>query len=53
MAPRINANDAFLIDDIDAIDQCGEKRPAELNSKYEGLNLQDLSNFKSNATVQQ
>jgi hypothetical protein len=25
----------------------------ELNSKYEGLNLEDLSNFKSEASVQQ
>ncbi|OAX37874.1 hypothetical protein K503DRAFT_866560 [Rhizopogon vinicolor AM-OR11-026] len=50
----INANDAFLInDDIDAIVQRGEERTAELNSKYEGLNLEDLNNFKSDATVQQ
>jgi len=25
----------------------------ELNSKYEGLNLEDLNNFKSDASVQQ
>jgi len=25
----------------------------ELNSKYESLNLEDLSNFKSDASVQQ
>ena len=44
----------FLInDDIDAIVQRGEERTAELNSKYEGLNLEDLNNFKSDATVQQ
>ncbi|OJA19787.1 hypothetical protein AZE42_11369 [Rhizopogon vesiculosus] len=50
----INANDGFLInDDIDAIVQRGEERTAELNSKYEGLNLEDLNNFKSDATVQQ
>ncbi len=34
-------------DDIDAIIQQGEERTAELNSKYEGLNLEDLNNFKS------
>jgi len=39
--------------DIDAIIQRGEERTAELNSKYEGLNLEDLSNFKSENTVQQ
>ncbi|KAG1729586.1 SNF2 family N-terminal domain-containing protein [Suillus lakei] len=50
----INSADAFLInDDIDAIVQRGEERTAELNSKYEGLNLEDLNNFKSDATVQQ
>ncbi|KAG1746247.1 SNF2 family N-terminal domain-containing protein [Suillus occidentalis] len=50
----INSTDAFLInDDIDAIVQNGEERTAELNSKYEGLNLEDLNNFKSDATVQQ
>ena len=40
-------------DDIDAIIQQGEERTAELNSKYEGLNLEDLNNFKSDASVQQ
>lgn len=40
-------------DDIEAIIQHGEERTAELNSKYEGLNLEDLSNFKSDASVQQ
>ncbi|KAG2134024.1 SNF2 family N-terminal domain-containing protein [Suillus bovinus] len=50
----INSADAFLInDDIEAIVQRGEERTAELNSKYEGLNLEDLNNFKSDATVQQ
>ncbi len=39
--------------DIEAIIQRGEERTAELNSKYEGLNLEDLSNFKSDASVQQ
>ena len=40
-------------DDIEAIIQRGEERTAELNSKYEGLNLEDLNNFKSDASVQQ
>lgn len=40
-------------DDIDAIIQRGEERTSELNSRYEGLNLEDLSNFKSEASVQQ
>jgi len=31
----------------------GEERTAELNSKYEGLNLEDLNNFKSDAPVQE
>ena len=42
-----------LNDDIDDIIQRGEERTAELNSKYEGLNLEDLNNFKSDASVQQ
>ena len=37
-------------DDIDAIIQRGEERTIELNSKYEGLNLEDLSNLKSEAS---
>ncbi|KAF7356732.1 hypothetical protein MVEN_01008100 [Mycena venus] len=50
----INSSDELLInDDIDAIIQRGEERTVELNSKYEGLNLEDLSNFKSEASVQQ
>lgn len=40
-------------DDIEEIIQRGEERTAQLNSKYEGLNLEDLSNFKSDASVQQ
>lgn len=43
----------LINDDIDAIIQRGEERTIELNSKYEGLNLEDLSNFKSEASVQQ
>ncbi|KAH7886369.1 SNF2 family N-terminal domain-containing protein [Phlebopus sp. FC_14] len=50
----INVSQETLInDDIDAIIQRGEERTAELNSKYEGLNLEDLSNFKSDNSVQQ
>ncbi|KAI0321200.1 P-loop containing nucleoside triphosphate hydrolase protein [Amylostereum chailletii] len=50
----VNSTDAFQIDeDIDAIIQKGEERTASLNTKYEGLNLEDLSNFKSESTVQQ
>jgi SWI/SNF-related matrix-associated actin-dependent regulator of chromatin subfamily A member 5 len=43
----------LINDDIDAIIQRDEERTIELNSKYEGLNLEDLSNFKSEASVQQ
>src|SRR5882762_1404263 len=43
----------MINDDIDEIIQRGEERTNELNSKYEGLNLDDLNNFKSDATVQQ
>ncbi|KAF5385038.1 hypothetical protein D9615_000870 [Tricholomella constricta] len=50
----INSSDELLVnDDIEAIIQRGEERTSELNSKYEGLNLEDLSNFKSEASVQQ
>ncbi|PSS02370.1 hypothetical protein PHLCEN_2v4063, partial [Hermanssonia centrifuga] len=50
----VNSNDDLLInDDIDAIIVRGEERTQELNSKYEGLNFDDLSNFKSEASVQQ
>lgn len=44
---------SFQIDaDIDAIIQQGEERTAELNSKYEGLNFDDLNNFKSDSMLQ-
>ncbi|KAH0831419.1 SNF2 family DNA-dependent ATPase [Lanmaoa asiatica] len=50
----INSSDDTLInEDIEAIIQRGEERTAELNSKYEGLNLEDLSNFKSDSSLQQ
>lgn len=51
---RLSPPHRLLInDDIDAIIQRGEERTTQLNSKYEGLNLEDLSNFKSEASVQQ
>ena len=43
----------MIDDDIDAIINRGEERTAELSTKYEALNLEDLSNFKSDASVQQ
>ncbi|PPR03483.1 hypothetical protein CVT26_007889 [Gymnopilus dilepis] len=49
-----SAEESTLIDeDIDAIIARGEERTMELNSKYEGLNFEDLNNFKSDASVQQ
>ncbi|CCM03819.1 uncharacterized protein FIBRA_05968 [Fibroporia radiculosa] len=50
----VNSNaDLMINDDIEAIIQRGEVRTVELNSKYEGLTFEDLSNFKSEASVQQ
>ncbi|KXN86814.1 ISWI chromatin-remodeling complex ATPase ISW2 [Leucoagaricus sp. SymC.cos] len=50
----INSPENMLVnEDIEAIIQRGEERTAELSSRYEGLNLEDLSNFKSDASVQQ
>jgi SWI/SNF-related matrix-associated actin-dependent regulator of chromatin subfamily A member 5 len=43
----------MIDDDIEAIIQRGEERTVELSNKYEGLNLEDLNNFKSEASVQQ
>ena len=43
----------MINEDIDAIIQRGEKRTAELSNRYEGLSFEDLSNFKSEASVQQ
>lgn len=43
----------MIDDDIDAIVERGEERTSEINSKYEGQNLEDLSNFKSDVSVQQ
>src|ERR1700733_11418743 len=41
------------IEDIEAIITRGEERTAELNSKWEGLNFDELSNFKLDGGVQQ
>ena len=46
-------NSLIISDDIDTVIQCGEECTVELNSKYEGLDLDDLNNFKLDATVQQ
>ena len=43
----------MINEDIDAIIQRGEQRTAELSNRYEGLSFEDLSNFKSEASVQQ
>ncbi|EJD52770.1 SNF2 family DNA-dependent ATPase [Auricularia subglabra TFB-10046 SS5] len=46
----VNSTDNLMVDDdIEAIIQRGEERTQELNSKYEGLNFEDLSNFKSDS----
>ena len=43
----------MINEDIDLIIQHGEERTAQLNSKYEGLNFDDLNNFKSDSMLQQ
>ncbi|KAH7339161.1 SNF2 family N-terminal domain-containing protein [Rhizoctonia solani] len=49
----VSSSDNMLIDtDIEAIIARGEERTAELNSKYAGLNLDDLNNFKSESMTQ-
>ncbi|KAF9516064.1 hypothetical protein BS47DRAFT_1371876 [Hydnum rufescens UP504] len=49
----VNSNDGFEVtDDIEAIIAKGEERTAELTNKWEGLNFEDLSNFKSEANIQ-
>lgn len=42
----------MIDDDIDNIILQGEERTAELNSKYAGLNFDDLNNFKSDSMLQ-
>jgi SWI/SNF-related matrix-associated actin-dependent regulator of chromatin subfamily A member 5 len=50
----VDANHSMIIDeDIDAIIQKGEEKTQALLSKYEGLNLDDLANFKSDMGAQQ
>ncbi|KZV70252.1 hypothetical protein PENSPDRAFT_743561 [Peniophora sp. CONT] len=50
----VNQTGEFKVDDdIEKIIQQGESRTTELNSRYEGLNFDDLANFKSESTVQQ
>lgn len=39
--------------DIDEIIHRGEERTAEINSKYAGLNIDDLNNFKSDFSVKE
>ena len=43
----------LINEDIDAIIARGDERTIELNRKYEGLNLKDLNNFISDASLQQ
>ena len=45
-SPLVNA-------DIDEIIHHGEERTAEINSKYEGLTIDDLNNFKSELSVKE
>ncbi|KAK8861335.1 hypothetical protein IAR55_002154 [Kwoniella newhampshirensis] len=48
----INNKESMLIDDdIDEIIRRGEEKTAEINSKYAGLDLDALNNFKSESMV--
>jgi len=42
-----------MIEDDVIIQRGLEDRTVQLNTKYEGLNLDDLDNFRSDATIQQ
>jgi SWI/SNF-related matrix-associated actin-dependent regulator of chromatin subfamily A member 5 len=42
----------LIDDDIDEIIRRGEEKTAEINSKYAGLDLDALNNFKSESMVQ-
>jgi len=42
----------LIDDDIDEIIKRGEEKTAEINSKYAGLDLDALNNFKSESMVQ-
>jgi len=49
----ISSKDTMLIDnDIDEIIKQGEERTQEIQQKYQGLNLDDLNNFKSESALQ-
>jgi SWI/SNF-related matrix-associated actin-dependent regulator of chromatin subfamily A member 5 len=43
----------LIDDDIDQIIRRGEEKTAELNSKYQGLDLDALNSFKSESLVNQ
>ncbi|KAK0527865.1 chromatin remodeling complex Adenosinetriphosphatase [Tilletia horrida] len=49
----ISSKDTMMIDnDIDEIIKQGEERTQEIQQKYQGLNLDDLNNFKSESALQ-
>ncbi|KAK0553393.1 chromatin remodeling complex Adenosinetriphosphatase [Tilletia horrida] len=49
----INNKETMMIDkDIDEIIKQGEERTQEIQQKYQGLNLDDLNNFKSESALQ-
>jgi SWI/SNF-related matrix-associated actin-dependent regulator of chromatin subfamily A member 5 len=50
---RIDDCSMLIDDDIDAIILRGEERTAELNAKYQGLDLDALNNFRSESLVNQ
>lgn len=50
---KISVASTLIDGNIKAIIQRSEELTAELNNKYEGLNLKDLSNFMSNSSLQQ
>lgn len=50
---RIDDCSMLIDDDIDAIIRRGEERTAELNAKYQGLDLDALNNFRSESLVNQ
>lgn len=48
----INTGQSMMIDDdIDEIIKRGEEKTADLNKKYQGLDLDALNNFKSESMV--
>lgn len=50
---RVDHCSMLIDDDIDAIIRRGEDRTAELNAKYQGLDLDALNNFRSESLVNQ